>query len=218
MKLHLIWDMDGTLVDSESEVIHTIEKSLEKVGVSVNDAENPLRIGPPVKSVIRYSFPESILSDEQLDDVVDAFREIYDVSEFKDTIPFEGIDEMVHSTDVVHHVITNKPNYATNRIILKKGWTGCFADVLCPNTLFAEFGRELNKEELFKAFRSLYPDVKAIGIGDMAKDAVCAHAVDIPAIGVLWGVGTKQELLLAGCEEVVSNADQLKEVLKKYKR
>lgn len=216
MRLHLIWDMDGTLVDSEGEVFHTIIKSLEKVCLSIDEAQKPLRIGPPVRDVIRNSFSESQLSNDQLDVVVAAFREIYDASEFEDTKPFDGIDEIIHSNDFVHHVITNKPNYATNRIILKKGWAGRFIEVLCPNTLYEKTGRELKKVELFQTFKSMYPDVAVVGIGDMAKDAECAHAIGIPAIGVLWGTGTREELQQARCEKIVENVFQLEEVLKKY--
>ena len=102
MKLHLIWDMDGTLVDSEGEVFHTIEKSLEKVGLSIDEAQKPLRIGPPVRDVIRNSYSEDLLNNDQLDVVVGAFREIYDASEFEDTIPFEGIEELILCNDLFY--------------------------------------------------------------------------------------------------------------------
>ena len=116
-KLHLLWDMDGTLVDSEPEILATIEKSLATVGVKMEEAEAPLRIGPPVKVIIRNSFSEEVLSDSQLDEAVKAFRKIYDTSDYENTLPFEGIDELMHDSNYVHHVITNKPDLATNRIL-----------------------------------------------------------------------------------------------------
>ena len=58
-KLHLLWDMDGTLVNSEPEILSTIEKSLDSVGVSIDNASAKLRIGPPVKDVIRNALQAS---------------------------------------------------------------------------------------------------------------------------------------------------------------
>ena len=166
--------------------------------------------------MLRRSFSEKQLDDHQIDEVIKQFRVIYDSSEFQDTVPFEGIDEMIHSSEYVHHVITNKPDYATKRILEKKGWGSQFVDVFSPDSFISEMGRKLNKTELFQLFRTRYPDVDAVGIGDMAKDAACAKTIGIPAIGVLWGTGTKGELQNAGCDEIVSQTGELEEVLKKF--
>lgn len=216
MKLHLIWDMDGTLVDSAPEILATIQKSLQIINLSVDNASSPLRIGPPLPIVLRNSFQEEVLSDKQIDVVIRDFRKIYDSSDFEDTKPFEGIDEIIKSDAFVHHVITNKPDFATRRIIEKKGWNQFVSDVLSPNTLINELGRQMNKQELFKHFKANNPELKVVGIGDMAGDADCAHAAGIPAIGVLWGTGTKEELEQAGCAAIVSNAKELTDLLKTY--
>lgn len=216
MKLHLIWDMDGTLVNSEPEILTTISKSLESLGLSVKDANPVIRIGPPLQEMLRGSFSKEKLSDEQLIEVIKQFRVIYDSSDFQETKPYDGIDDLIHCPEYVHHVITNKPAYATKRIIDKKGWSSCIKDVFAPDTFIKEVGRKMSKLELFNAFQTLCSDVKVVGIGDMAKDAECAKAIGIPAIGVLWGTGTKDELLQAGCDETVSNVTKLKEILKNY--
>lgn len=208
--------MDGTLVDSEPEILATIRKSLEKLGLSIENAEHGLRIGPPLPEMLRDAFSEDQLNDDKICEVIKQFRVIYDSSEFYDTKPFEGIDDIICSSDFVHHVITNKPEYATKRILEKKGWSDRFVDVFSPDSFVSQTGRKLNKVELFKAFRSMYPDVNVVGIGDMAKDAECAKAIGIPAIGVLWGTGKKEELQEAGCNEIVSNCYELVEVLKNY--
>lgn len=212
-KLHLLWDMDGTLVDSEPEILATIEKSLATVGVKMEEAEAPLRIGPPVKVIIRNSFSEEVLSDSQLDEAVNAFRKIYDNSDYENTLPFEGIDEIIHDSKYVHHVITNKPDLATNRILERKGWSGCVIDVLTPHTLENVIGHTMTKPELFKYCRAAYPEVPMVGIGDMALDAESAIDAGITAIGVLWGTGTRDELEEAGCQYIVENSAQLNDLL-----
>lgn len=212
-KLHLLWDMDGTLVNSEPEILSTIEQSLATVGVKMSEAQNPLRIGPPVKTIIRNSFPIETLTEEKLNETVKAFRKIYDSSNYEKTLPFEGVDDLMHDSRYVHHVITNKPDLATNRIIERKGWDGRVIDVLTPHTLEKKTGREMTKPELFKCCRTSYPEVTMVGIGDMALDAESAHAAGIKAIGVLWGTGTREELEEAGCNYIIEDTKQLKELL-----
>lgn len=209
-KLHILWDVDGTLVDSAPEIIATIRKALGLVGIDMSKAVKPMRIGPPVRMVMRNSFQEDMLSEEQLDEAVKAFRRIYDTSDFADTNPFAGIDDILHDTRFVHHIITNKPDLPTNRIVAFKGWNDCVAEVLTPNTFD---GRLLSKPELFSYCRNEYPDAWMIGIGDMASDCEAAKVAGIDTIGVLWGTGTQKELANAGCKFIVSSVDELKKML-----
>lgn len=212
-KLHLLWDMDGTLVNSEPEILATIEKSLEIVGVKIGEACDALRIGPPIRTILRNSFTKDILSEEQLNEAVMAFRKIYDSSDYVNTLPFDGIDELIHDNHFVHHIITNKPDLATNRIIEKKGWEGKVIDVLTPHTMEKKIGRPMSKPELFLYCRANYPEVPMVGIGDMALDAESARTAGIKTIGVLWGTGTKEELESAGCNYIVNDTKQLKQLL-----
>ena len=212
-KLHLLWDMDGTLVNSEPEILSTIEKSLDSVGVSIDNASAKLRIGPPVKDVIRNAFPQAILSDEQLEEVVKEFRLIYDTSDYVYTEPYDGIDTLIHDSHFVHHVITNKPFFATNRILKAKGWDGCVAEVITPDSLLEVHGMRMTKPEMFRYCRSANPDVPMVGIGDMTVDAESAIDAEIIAIGVLWGTGTRNELEDARCHYLVESTNQLKDLL-----
>lgn len=211
--LHLIWDMDGTLVDSEPEILSTIKKSLDLVGVSIDKVLVKLRIGPPVKDVIRNAFSQTVLSDEQLEEVVKNFRLIYDTSNYEVTKPFEGIDDLIHDSHFVHHVITNKPFYATNRILKSKGWDGCVVEIITPDSLLEVYGKRMTKPEMFRYCRAAYPDAPMVGIGDMALDAESAIEAKITAIGVLWGTGTRNELKNAGCRYIVETSNQLKDLL-----
>jgi len=216
MKLQLIWDLDGTLIDSEYEIITTLQKAVEGVGLSMADAVAPLRIGPPLPDMLRNSFPEKILDDEKRNEVVRIFRKIYNASDFEDTPPFEGIEDLIRDGSFVHHIVTNKPQCATRRIVEKKGWRGYVAEVFSPDMLLESTGRQMKKAEMFRLFRDKHPEAKLVSIGDMATDAQCAKAIGIPAIGVLWGAGKKEELIQAECDDIATDVNELKELLKKY--
>lgn len=205
--------MDGTLVDSEPEILSTIEKSLVQVGVSIKEATSKLRIGPPVRDVIRTAFSEDVLTEDKLDRAVKAFRIIYDTSDYEETKPFEGIDDLIHNASYGHIVITNKPFLATNRILEAKGWKDCVIDVITPDSLLEERGKKMSKPEMFQYCRSIHPGAKMVGVGDMALDAESAIDAKMTAIGVLWGTGTREELEGAECQYIVESSSQLNDLL-----
>lgn len=216
MRLQLIWDLDGTLVDSESEIITTLYEAVESVGVSMADAVSPLRIGPPLEEMIRISFSENVLDEEKRKEVVRVFRKQYNASDFEATQPFGGIEDLIRSEEYVHHIITNKPQFATCRILEKKRWSGLFEEIFTPDMLLKSTGSRMTKVEMFQLFRNKHPENDFVAIGDMSSDAQCAKAFGIPAIGVLWGTGTKEELIRAECDDIAADVNELKEILKKY--
>lgn len=211
-KLTIIWDLDGTLIDSAPEIIVTIRKALLQNGINPDTLVSPLRIGPPVSQIIRNSFPKHILSEEVLENVVKDFRYIYDSSSYKSTTIFSGIEDILsNTTDYIHVIITNKPELATRRIIHFKGWDSYISEVLTPTT----FATSKKKPELFRIFQETHPRIDPVCIGDMQVDCLCAKIINAKTIGVLWGTGTLDELSDAGCDFIVENTFQLSDILHK---
>lgn len=213
MKLDVIWDLDGTLINSEHEIINTVRMSLDSIGVSLGQASSPLIVGPPLPDMLRQSFCRSVLSDKQIENVCRRFRTIYDASRYDDTFPYEGIDDIICSSNFISHVITNKPDYASRRIILMKGWSMYVTDILCPDTLMEEKGRHMKKIELFEHFIMKNKNNHVVSVGDMPSDVICAKTFGIPSIGVLWGSGKQEELEQSGCDIIVKSAKELSDAL-----
>jgi phosphoglycolate phosphatase len=69
-------------------------------------------------------------------------------------------------------------------------------------------GPELDSENeqkavtIRRALGELAPGVLPVMVGDRKHDITAAHEHDIPAIGVLWGVGSEEELLSAGADRL----------------
>jgi len=195
--LNLIWDLDGTLIDSQGEILYYLELALKKSSLNMADQIKPIRTGPPIDIMLRECFPAEMLSDEKLNEVITNYRERYNNSGFTMTNPFNGIEEIISdTTNFAHHVVTNKPNPASQRIIEKMGWTDKIASLITQSDrpeqrkskseLFAELIKELDSDSSSFA-----------GIGDMKSDCLAARDNNITAVGVLWGSGTREEL--SGC-------------------
>lgn len=208
--LHLIWDLDGTLIDSEKEIVKTIKSALTDVKIDLSKMIRPFRIGPTVEQVLKNSF-DACLTEDNLKDIVSAFRKRYDNGDFLYTLPFIGIDDIINDTNnYTHYIITNKPNIPSKKIIDKLGWKNKISVILTPDILGTE---KKTKEQLFNYLltsEKLNTEY-SYGIGDMAGDCSAARSTGIKAIGVLWGTGTKEEL--TGADYLCSTVSELKVLL-----
>ena len=214
-KIHLIWDFDGTLVDSAQDVFTALDRAIEMEGLSKKDQIAPFRIGPTIDKILEISFPTAIMTKEKRTSAVARFRQLYDNCGFAHTVPFAGIETILKNRSVIHHVLTNKPDMATNTILDKTGLKKYFFSVITPYSFMKKPGdRKQSKTELFAYFKGLYPGDTLIGIGDMATDCIAAKENGLKAIGVLWGTGTRQELEQAGCDDIVNSPAELEAVLK----
>jgi len=210
--LNLIWDLDGTLIDSQSEILYHLNLALQDARLDVRDQARPIKIGPPLDIMLKESFSAEALTAEKMNEAIARYRERYDNSGFKMTDPFDGIDEIVSDTaNFVHHIVTNKPNPAAGRIVEKLGWADKIASL---KALSAHIEQRKSKTDRFAeliaesgADRSSF-----IGIGDAITDCISAKNNNITAVGVLWGTGTREEML-DSCDHLFENTRQLRDFL-----
>ena len=213
-KLHVIWDLDGTLINSESEVLDALVKSVREVGLSEESQKAAFRVGPTIDKILEAAFSSDVLTAEKKASVVAAFRANYDNCGFNNTPAFEGVENILKCENFVHHIVTNKPDLATGRILEKLGWKNFFASVITPYSFMkGSDDRRKSKSELFALCMADFPNARFVGVGDMDTDARAALDNKIPAIGVLWGTGTREELRSASCGRLAETVAELKEIL-----
>ena len=192
--LNLIWDLDGTLIDSQKEILYYLEFALKESSLNIADQIKPIRTGPPIDIMLKESFPAEMLTEEKLNEVIHNYRERYNNSGFTMTDPFNGIEEIISDVaNFVHHIVTNKPNPASRRIIKKMGWEN---KVTSLKTQSEHPEQRKSKSELFAELITELGGSGSsfVGIGDMKSDCLAARDNNITAVGVLWGSGTREEL------------------------
>ncbi|MCR5766152.1 MAG: HAD family hydrolase [Treponema sp.] len=216
-KLHIIWDLDGTLINSENEVMDALVRSVREAGFSEVQQKAPFRVGPTIDKMLDNAFSTEVLSPEKKSEIIRLFRKNYDNCGFNNTPAFEGIERILRDTHFFHHIVTNKPDIATGRILEKLDWTELFDSVITPYSFMkSPDDKKKTKSELFKICMEAYLEENFVGVGDMDTDAKAAITAGIPAIGVLWGTGTKQELVECGCNKIAGNVEELKNLLNDY--
>jgi phosphoglycolate phosphatase len=210
--LNLIWDLDGTLIDSQKEILYHLELALKKSSLNMADNIKPIKIGPPIDVMLKESFPAETLTEEKLNEVISRYRETYNNSGFTMTGPFNGIEEIISDKiNLAHHVVTNKPYLASRRIIEKMGW----ADKI--KTLKTQSEHTEQRKSKYELFAELITELgedrsSFVGIGDMKSDCLAARDNNITVVGVLWGSGTREELSDC-CDYLFEDTKQLHDFL-----
>jgi len=218
--LNLIWDLDGTLIDSQEEILYYLELALKESSLNMADQIKPIRTGPPIDIMLKESFPAEMFTEEKLNEVITKYRERYNNSGFKMTEPFNGIEEIVSdTTNFIHHIVTNKPYPASRRIVEKMGWAD---KVTSLKTQSERIEQRKSKSELFAELITEIAGERSslVGIGDMKSDCLAARDNNITAVGVLWGSGTREELF-GCCDYLCEDTEQLRRFLydiSKHKR
>lgn len=216
-KLHIIWDLDGTLIDSENEVLEALVKSVRQAGLSEQEQKAPFRVGPTIDKILDAAFSSDLLTSSKKNEIIKNFRNNYDNCGFNNTPAFDGIEEILKDSRFIHHIVTNKPDLATSRILEKLGWKNYFASVVTPYSYMkSPEDKRKTKTELFALCMADYTNESFVGVGDMETDARAAIENQIHAIGVLWGTGTRNELENCGCTYIAKDAKELGVDLIKY--
>jgi phosphoglycolate phosphatase len=209
---HIIWDLDGTLIDSQAEILYHLKLALQDVSLDIRDQVKPIKIGPPLDIMIKEAFPPEALTAEKINEAVYRYRERYDNSGFKMTGPFDGIDEIVSDTvNFVHHLVTNKPNPSAERIVEKAGWAD---KIVSLKALSTHIEQRKSKTDRFAEIIAEFGGDRSsfIGIGDAKTDCIAAKNNNITAVGVLWGSGTREELA-DSCDYIFEDTRQLRDFL-----
>ncbi|MCW5704583.1 MAG: HAD family hydrolase [Bradyrhizobium sp.] len=190
----IFFDLDGTLTDPKPGITGSIQYALEKLGRPV-PAQDELAwcIGPPIQT----SFARMV-GEELADRGVALYRERFgDVGLFENAV-YPGIEATLAALKprAWLFVATSKAHVYADRIIDHFGLRPYFEQV---------FGAELDGTRAHKGDllawaleRTGTDPAQAVMIGDRSHDIIGAKQNGIEGIGVLYGYGSREELLGAG--------------------
>ena len=212
MKNLIIFDLDGTLLDTGEGIIKSIKFALEKFGFLVpNEEICKSFVGPPLKK----RFLELFDSDEQTADALLAcFREEYGKGDLFLASPYPGVEKCLKELRERYAlaVATNKSEIQATELLKKFGLASYF-DIICGSDMKAS----LTKVQIVAnaAQRPGFSPTNCIVVGDSGNDAEAAAKLGMRFIGVTYGYGFKSETDLEGYPYVacVKDCDQLKKIL-----
>ena len=115
---HIIFDLDGTLIDSAPSILGAFKLVLEQFFYTPTRPLNSALIGPPLKQTLQLISGES--DSEKLALLFEAFKSNYDSNAYTLSSSYTGVSEMLESlfrSDNYLHIATNKRLITTQKIL-----------------------------------------------------------------------------------------------------
>lgn len=187
----IVWDLDGTLVDSAPDLASALNTVLDKRGfftLSLNEVRKMIGNGVP-KLVQRGFNAVGVRPDPaQLDELIAMFVTEYKACATDKTRPYPGVVEAlqeIHGMNMPMGVCTNKPEAFTRQILEGLGLSGYFSKLIGGDSTSA---RKPDPEPVLACLRGLVSEpASSLMIGDSVHDVHAAHAAGVTIGVVPWG-------------------------------
>ena len=207
----VLFDLDGTVTDPKEGITCAVAYALRQQGIIADPDTLTSFIGPP----LHESFPELFgLTEEQTDRAVEDFRAYFSQQGWAENIPYKGMAELLESLQgagLKLVIATSKPEGFALRIMEHFGLAAYFHRICGAQ---GEDRASAQKGSVVAdALRRSGTDGPAVMVGDRRFDVAGAHENGLPAIGVLYGYGGREELEKAGADYMAADLHELKQLL-----
>jgi len=203
----IIFDLDGTLLDTLEDLTDSVNYALEKYGFPERTIDEIRSfVGNGIANLIARVLPEGT-ENPQYDEVLKTFREYYALHCKDKTRPYEGILQMLDMLRGQAYqmaVVSNKFDaavkelcalYFGERIRAAVGEGGKVRKKPAPDAVYQVL------EELSASAES------AVYVGDSDVDLATAANVPMTCVSVTWGFRSREQLLAAGAKEELMITD-----------
>lgn len=215
MKKLVIFDLDGTLLDTIADLGTACNYALEKKGYRRHPlAVYPYMVGNGIRKLIERAQQDA--SSEEVEELLQLFREYYDAHCTDYTKPYPGIIDLLNDLNdngIAMAIASNKYEAATKHIIKH-----FFPDIPFVG-VFGQVEDRPVKPDPSIDFQVLLahptPKSQTMHVGDSAVDIETARRACVTSVGVTWGFRPITELRKAYADHIVSSPhDILKLALK----
>jgi phosphoglycolate phosphatase len=212
----IIFDLDGTLTDPKVGILRCINHALESQGfprIAESGGAHLWVVGPPLRDVFRRIVGEEAFPP-LVEELVAKYRERYESVGMFENFVYPGVSDMLVRLKAAGRVLavaTTKPEAYAKRIVEHFGLGSAF-DALVGSSLD---GSGSEKRELIMRAAEVVggelPDF--VMVGDRDFDILGAKEAGVDSVGVLYGYGSRAEILSSEPTYVVGSVEELGDLL-----
>lgn len=211
----IIFDLDGTLLDTISDITDSFNAVLEKANYhTFREEDYKYFAGKGIDVLITSVIDKGELDPSFFNQLKLGYIEEYALRQNNKTKIFDGLMEVLVSLrkkGVSLNILSNKPHFQTVKVV----------NHYFPNFEFdqvygkkPEFEIKPNPESAFDLIKNLNLHPKDIlYIGDTNVDIQTAVNAKFKSVGVLWGFRPKEELVKAGADYIVSKPNDIYRIM-----
>ena len=230
----IIFDLDGTLINTISDLGQACNHALAACGFPTHKIEDyPRLVGNGINKLIERALPEEHRQEETVLQVREYFVPYYDEHNCDLTHPYEGIPELLHALKAAGHqlaVASNKYQAATEKIVAQL-FPGIFDIVLGerenvarkpdPQIVWDVVGSlEARGEE---AMRRLGEEARrrlgdVLYVGDSLVDANTARAAGCTLVLCTWGFEAAEKLAAFEPNYLIEKPEEILEIVHSFEK
>jgi phosphoglycolate phosphatase len=201
----IVFDWDGTLMDSAGAIVACIQDAAVDIGVAPPTEERARHvIGLGLHEALRYALPE--LPESRYGELAERYRDHY-LSQDHELKLFAGIFELLTELTTTNHVLgvaTGKSRKGLDRAMAASRLSAFFQATRCADECYSKPHPQM-LYELMEEFGTA-PDATLM-IGDTSHDIEMARGAGVDALAVCYGAHSRRELEAASplhCADTVS--------------
>lgn len=211
MKKLFIFDLDGTLLNTLSDLATSTNQALAQLGFPTHEEKAYLHfVGNGIFKLFERALPPQERTPQQVQRVRDLFVPYYNAHGADLTRPYPGISEVLvqlQQRGIQLAVASNKYQAATSQLISHYFPNIHFTAVLGQRDGLPTKPDPLLVREILAAAQVAAADT--LYVGDSDVDMQTARNSGVDACGVLWGFRTKEELAAYAPRYLISKPEEL---------
>lgn len=211
----VLFDLDGTLIDSKPGILTAIRKTLNAFDVPYTEEIIDQMVGPP----FRISMKELLGINDMsfIEELIKVYRGHYKAGDWRGCSVYDGAEDMLVALKNEGYVLglaTSKPLQYTTIIMEELGLDKHF-DYVGGAT--GDATAELKTDVINAVLDRLgVTDLDSVlMIGDRVYDVEGAKASGVDSMGILWGYGDRAEHVACGADYIISTPHEVVEFLVK---
>ena len=210
----IIFDLDGTLLNTIEDLANACNYALTTLGYKTHEVEKyKTFVGNGRYKLVERMLPEDRRDMENIEKALKLFDTYYEKHMIDMTKPYDGIMEMLDSLinrGINIAVVSNKPHEFTTEVV-KNYFRDRFKVVYGHKKNTKEKPDPWAVLEVIEEF-NVNKD-ECLYIGDSEIDINTAKNAGVKSVGVEWGFRGKGELEAAGANYIVNKPEQILEIL-----
>jgi len=187
----LIFDFDGTLVDSEQAIYQCFQSITKQLALERMEYAKNILIGPPLRDTASEILGPN--HQDSLDKFVQLFIAMHDEQVIQHTQPYPDVIQVLkqlHDKNIPMAVATNKRLAPTQKLIDHFSWNDYFLSIECSDSQNEMRNKDAMIQDIINQNESFYG---SYFIGDTVNDGLSANLNQLPFIKACYGYGRDQD-------------------------
>lgn len=216
----VLFDLDGTLIDTAADFIRIIQDMCREEGRAIVDADLiRTQVSEGARAMVKLVYPELEVDDPVFLAHRQRFLDLYGDDIAVDTALFDGMYPLLEDLES-HHIpwgiVTNKPRWLSESLLKALNLTERCAVLVCPEDVQ---NTKPDPEPMYLAAKQIeIAAEQCIYVGDHPRDIDAGRAAQMYTVLAAYGylpLQYKDDLDAWHADSIVQNVDELHQIVKK---